>query len=140
MKTRTHYGYIRNGVPHCQSLRLAIAELDGCNVEFTVKKSGQGKRSNPQNDYIHWMFDFIAKALTDMTGDTYSPDEVKHWLKMELLTYEKHMPDGTSVPMVKGTSEMTKEEGTTFIDGYVRRLAKMGITVPLPGEQVRIAA
>ncbi len=140
MKPRIHYGYVRNGVPHCQSLRLAIAELDGCNVEFTVKKSGQGRRSNPQNDYIHWMFDFIAKALTDQTGDTYTPSEVKHWLKMEMLTYDKHMPDGTKVPMMKGTSEMTKEEGTDFIDKCVRRLGTMGIVVPLPGEQVRMAA
>lgn len=141
MKLPVHYGRMEDGKLHCQSLRLALAELDGEAVEFTVCKAGTVKRSNPQNDYMHWMFQFIADKLTEKTGEKFTKSEVKEWLKYEELRYERPSPDGEVMTMMKGTSDLSKEEATHFIDRCIRRMSKdHKIIVPLPGEQMQIAA
>lgn len=141
MKLPIHYGRMVDGRLHCQSLRLALAELDGEAVEFTVCKAGAVKRSNPQNDYMHWMFTFIAKEMTKATGQEFTKDEIKEWLKYEELRYEKVLQDGEVMTMMKGTSELSKEECTAFIDRCILRMARdHKIIVPLPGEQMQIAA
>lgn len=137
MKPRKFHGRMEGGKLKAEGLRMFLMEFDGKPVEVTVKVGAENRRSQPQNNYMHWMFRFIAACLRDL-GNVWTEDEVKHWLKMTHLRYQKHTPEGELVDMCKDTSELDDAECSAFMEACWRTCAEIGIVVPAPGEQMEL--
>ena len=89
-------------------------------------KEKRKKRTISQNAYMHVLFSIFGNE----TG--YTASEAKTLLKREcksLMIYEKK-----GEKFLRGTSDLSKEEGQIFIDWVINFAGMQGIHLPTPDE------
>lgn len=135
-----HYGHVtEEGRLHAPSF---AAEAKGWPVgtplELTVRKAG--RRTTPQNSYLHVLFGIAAQALNDAgfgDGRPWTKERVKELMKQEKCypVIELVMPGGDVREFAKDTRELDKEEAGDTIERVIQFFAMYGIELPAPGEQ-----
>jgi hypothetical protein len=96
-----------------------------------IKKS---RRTNPQNNLIHALFDDTLKLGGEMLGG-WTKDDLKEWALGEFWGWDECKAFGrTRLKPKKRSSRMTKSECADFVEWYVRTMAEHGIQLSLPDD------
>lgn len=127
------------------NVRRKIAEnlpyFNGKRVKITIEKL-HGKRSIPQNKYLHLILTIFSNELIDLTGDkALDLEAVKSMVKMKFLKVDIYDEETGEVrgSYVKRTSSLNKEEMGEFIEDIKRYAMDMfGIYLPDSNEQLSI--
>lgn len=121
-------------------IRKAIAELEGKNVEITIKQA-RSKRSLPQNAYYHsCIVPIIRQGLKDL-GYTMTLSESHEFLKDKFLQDELVHPETSEFlgKRTKSTTELSKGEMVEYIDNIMDFSATiLGIVIPPPNTQTEL--
>lgn len=97
-------------------------------------KIDRDKRSNRQNRYFHGV---VLPLLSEETG--FTTNEIKSLLKNMFLGYQKLLPNGLEVDLIKGTAELDTKEFEEFLE-KVRRFSaqELDVQIPMPNECLEI--
>lgn len=126
------------------ALRAYMDSLEDGSYFVSVEQATK-RKTQAQNSYLHVLFTIAAKELNRAgygSGLQWTKERVKaHCKKVELYPVEDVMLPGGEVTQVwKDTHELSKEEAMETIDRVIRYFADLGIILPEPNEQIRIAA
>lgn len=110
-------------------------------VKITIEKL-HGKRSNPQNAYLHLLLTIFSNELIDLTGDErLDMETVKSMCKIKYLS-ENLIDEETGevkATYVRKTSQLNKEEMGEFIENVKRYAMDMfGIYLPDANSQIQL--
>lgn len=102
----------------------------GAAVELAEKTS----RTHSQNAYLHLLIGVVAME----TGNTLA-DAKEHYFK-RLVNADLFCDDvtdrmGRTIPHLRSSADLTKEEMATAIDRFIRWGAENGIYLPQPGDK-----
>ena len=130
-----------SGVWHAKALRLHMDMAEPGQYAVTFKRTS-GRKSQPQNGYLHVLFGVIADTLNAEgmgNGDKWTKDTVKEWMKAQgcypsTVMHLREMP----VMVPKRTRDLTKDEASEVIENVLRYWAEFGIVLPNPGEQMEL--
>lgn len=127
------------------NVRKQIAEklpyFNDKRVKITIEKL-YGKRSNPQNAYLHLLLTIFSNELIDLTGDErLDMETVKGMCKIKYLS-ESIIDEETGevkATYVRKTSQLNKEEMGEFIENIKHYAMDMfGIYLPECNEQLNL--
>lgn len=127
------------------NVRRQIAEklpyFNDKRVKITIEKL-HGKRSNPQNAFLHLILTIFSNELIDLTGDErLDMETVKSMCKIKYLS-ESLIDEETGevkATYVRKTSQLNKEEMGEFIENVKRYAMDMfGIYLPDVNEQLNL--
>lgn len=112
---------------------------------FVTVEEARNKKTPPQNSYLHVLFTIAAKMMNqEGLGDglQWTKERVKaHCKRAGLYPLEDALlPGGEVVQVWKDTRELSKDEAMETIDRVIRYFAEIGLILPEPNEQLRIAA
>ena len=125
------------------NVRKQIAEklpyFNDKRVKIIIEKL-HGKRSNPQNAFLHLILTIFSNELIDLTGDErLDMETVKGMCKIKYLS-ENLIDEETGevkATYVRKTSQLNKEEMGEFIENVKRYAMDMfGIYLPDVNEQL----
>lgn len=126
---------------HGAALRAAMQAAPAGQYAVEFKRSN-GRKSTPQNSYLHVLFRIVADTLNAEgmgDGERWTVNRVKEWCKAQgCYPTEDMTVKGNTVQVVKPTRELDKEEAMATIDNVIRYWAEMGIVLPEPGEQTEL--
>lgn len=110
-------------------------------VKITIEKL-HGKRSNPQNAYLHLILTIFSNELIDLTGDErLDMETVKSMCKIKYLS-ENLIDEETGevkATYVRKTSQLNKDEMGEFIENVKRYAMDMfGIYLPDANSQIQL--
>lgn len=110
-------------------------------VKITIEKL-HGKRSNPQNAFLHLILTIFSNELIDLTGDErLDMETVKSMCKIKYLS-ENLIDEETGevkATYVRKTSQLNKEEMGEFIENVKRYAMDMfGIYLPDANSQIQL--
>lgn len=110
-------------------------------VKITIEKL-YGKRSNPQNAFLHLILTIFSNELIDLTGDErLDMETVKSMCKIKYLS-ENLIDEETGevkATYVRKTSQLNKEEMGEFIENVKRYAMDMfGIYLPDANSQIQL--
>lgn len=109
--------------------------MPDCDIVGEIDKR-KGKRTLPQNGYIHACFTILTKEFNRF-GNAFTVEKMKDIVKAKLLTVSVHSADGQYLgDRVRHTSELNKEEMAEFIEGMKAWAAEFEIFLPDPEEQI----
>jgi thioredoxin-related protein len=132
---QVHFEVTKEGQLKGEALLLkALKQKPG---KYRAEIYQEGKRTNQQNRYMHMVFSRMKAGFYNAGWeDVTTPDKAKAECKKLFLSYEMvNRKTGEVKPAVKGTSEMTKEECSHFIDMIIQYAAEfLGIVIPTPEE------
>ncbi len=115
----------------------ALKQFESKEVDITIGKAKK-KRSNPENRY-YWgvVIPLIKSGLKDITGETYTNQQVHEVLKHRFLKEDIHLNDGEFLERVKSTSELSTFEMEEYLE-LCRTFAQefLGVTIALPNESI----
>lgn len=125
------------------NVRKQIAEklpyFNDKRVKITIEKL-HGKRSNPQNNYLHLILTIFSNELIDLTGDKdLDLEKVKGMCKLKFLSKDIINQETGEIQgtYVRKTSELNKEEFGEFIEDVKRYAMDMfGIYLRDANEQI----
>lgn len=126
------------GVSNIPAIQNACMEFPiGQRLQVTIQ--AKNRRSNPQNNYIHLTFDLLASELNKM-GNNFRPSEIKELLKFKYLLVDVVNSDTGEClgQRVRGTSELTKEEFSEFVEKVIQFASELNIRLPLPNENIEM--
>lgn len=113
-------------------IRKAIAQLEGENVEITIKRA-KTKRTLPQNSfYFGCVVPIIRQGLKDL-GYTMTLSETHEFLKDKFLQEELVHPETSEFigKRTKSTTELSKGEMVEYINNIMDFSATiLGIVIP----------
>ena len=126
---------------HAAALRAALDASEPGQYAITIKRSN-GRKTTPQNRYLHVLFRIIADTLNAEgmgDGKRWTVERVKEWCKAQgCYPAEDLAVKGHTVQVTKPTRELDKEEAQITIDNVIRYWAELGIVLPEPGEQTEL--
>lgn len=124
------------GVITSKQIKTTIEKYEGCRIILTIDKCN-GKRSNQQNSYIHFLFSVLTDALNDL-GNELNMLEVKDMMKAKYLLVDVVNEKTGEVlgQRIKGTSECTTVELNDFFENVIRWASELGIVLPYPNEKL----
>lgn len=116
-----------------------LSFFEGKRVRILIERSS-GKRSIPQNSYLHLLFTIFKNELNNL-GNEFTMDEVKemciHKCSVETEVINKNTGE-LMFMRKKRTSELSKTEMSDFIESIIRWGADMfNIILPYPNEQIK---
>lgn len=133
---------VKNGKLQPSTTKYILKYLsteEGKRVRITMQRVS-AKRSIPQNSYLHLLLTIYTNALNDL-GNEFSMVQVKELCKTKFPVFEDVVNKETGEIIGKrrlGTSEMNKEQTSTFYDQIIRWAADMfHIILPYPNEQIQ---
>lgn len=127
------------------ALRAHLDALPDGGYAVTVE-SGEKRKTQAQNSYLHVLFGIAAKAMNEAgygSGLQWTKERVKAYAKrMELYPVEDALlPTGEVVQVWKDTHELSKDEAMETISRVIAHFAdELGIILPAPNEQLQLAA
>lgn len=126
------------------ALRAHLDTLPNGSYFITVEEV-KNKKSIPQNSYLHVLFTLAAKMMNKEgmgDGTQWTKDKVKTHCKQEGLypIEDAVLPGGEVVQVWKDTRDLSKEEAMETIDRVIRYFAELGLVLPEPNEQLKLAA
>jgi hypothetical protein len=95
------------------------------------------KRTNQQNKYFHVLFTLLQRGLYDAGYEHInSMEKAKEFIKERFLSYETvNTKTGEVYKAVRGTSELSKDEGIEFIDQVLQWASEyLGCYIPTQEE------
>lgn len=123
-----------------KTLLDAFKSFEGVDIVITIQKEKK-QRSDPQNRY-YWgcVVPLIQSGMKDVTGDTYSKEEVHLFLKSQ-FNYKEIVNEASGE--VLRIPKSTTENSTTDMEAYqelIRRFALdfLNTIIPAPNEQLTI--
>ena len=106
-----------------------LGRLEGKRVQCAVKKEKSG-RTLSQNRYL---WGVVYATLAEWSG--HEPEELHHYLCSQFLPIqEKTFPSGVVMAQAPGTSTLTIEQFSQYVDRVVRWAADQGVYVPSADE------
>ena len=85
------------------------------------------RRSNPQNNRLHLLFQAISEKVTGSDGMLHHAMWWKIVMKDRWLGYNEVVTNGKTVYSLRGTADLTVEELNNFMDRVERYAAEHGI-------------
>lgn len=133
-----------NGQVKAAALRAHLDTLPDGSYFITVEEA-KNKKTRPQNSYLHVLFTLAAKMMNkEGMGDglQWTKERVKAHCKREGLypVEDVILPDGEVAQVWKDTRELSKEEAMETIDRVIRYFAELGLVLPEPNQQLKLAA
>ena len=108
-----------------------LGRLEGKRVQCAVKKEKTG-RTLSQNRYL---WGVVYATLSEWSG--HEPEELHRYLTGQFLPMEeKRLPSGVVMAQSSGTSGLTVEQFSQYVDRVVRWAADQGVYVPSAEEVV----
>ena len=128
-----------NGVTS-EKIKQAISLCEGKQCLITVERFSK-KRSLAQNSFIHLLFQIFADSFNETTGNDFSMQKMKDWMKKMFLT-EPLVDENTGEIIgeyVRHTADLKTVEMMSFLDKVVQYAQEeWNIKLPLPNEQIEI--
>ena len=128
-----------NGVTS-EKIKQQISLHEGKKIIITIERMSK-KRSLAQNNFIHLLFTIFATSFNETTGNDFSMQKIKDWMKKMFLT-EPLVDEATGEIIgeyVKHTADLKTVEMMDFLNKVVRYAQdEWNIRLPLPNEQQEI--
>ena len=129
-----------NGAWKASALRALMDAAPDGQYAVTFKRHS-GRKSTPQNSYLHVLFQIVADTLNAEgmgDGERWTKERVKDWCKAQgcYPTHTLRMK-GVDVEVAIPTRELTKEDAMITIDRVMQYWAEMGIILPEANHQLQ---
>ena len=133
MPATTFLAAIKNGKLQFVSFRAwqtFVGQLEGCDIEVTVKKASKGKSSRANRYYWGVVVECCRMWLKETQGEEFTSEEAHDVLKQRCNGKEIKTAMGT-VTVGQSTKKMENEEFGAYIDRCIKWLFNLaGIIVP----------
>jgi hypothetical protein len=116
-----------------------IKTFEGQNIIISIEKRRK-KRSNNQNAFYWLVIDMMRDGFNNTLGENVGVQEVHEFLKNRFLFKEIVNENiGEVVKMPKSTTELSTIEFEEYLENIrAFGLEFLGITIPMPNEQITI--